>query len=134
MSKFTEYINLAVKGLPYSLEILQSVINNVQLKHGKLPEEEKAEIIRRRVICASCPFMSNNATTSPEYKSLTGNNYKTSRNSSHCSFCGCGIEMRTGSLSKDCGIETWNENNPDKTIKLKWTKFKEDDGKQDEST
>lgn len=134
MSKLTEYINLAIKGLPYSMEILQSVVNNVQLKYGKLPEEEKVEIIRRRIICTTCPFMSKNTNTSSEYKSLTGSNYESKRNTPHCSFCGCGIEMRTGVLSKECGIETWNENNPTKTIELKWLKFKEEDGRQDEST
>jgi hypothetical protein len=130
MSKLTEYINLAIKGLPYSMEILQSVVSNVQLKYNKLPEEERAEIIRRRVICATCPFMSKNAKTSEEYLFLTGSNYKSARDNSHCAFCGCGIEMRTGALTKDCGIETWNKENPKKTSPLKWTKFKED-GKQE---
>jgi hypothetical protein len=134
MSKLTEYINLAIKGLPYSMEILQSVVSNVQLKYNKLPEEERVEIIRRRVICATCPFMSKNAKTSEEYLTLTGSNYKSARDNLHCAFCGCGIEMRTGALTKECGAETWNKENPTKTIPLKWTKFKEDGKQENDST
>lgn len=133
MSKLTEYINLAIKGLPYSIEILQSVINNVQMNYGTLPEKERAEIIRRRVICETCPFMSSKAKTSKEYFDLTGSNYSTARNEDHCSFCGCGLNMRTAALNKDCGIETWNKDNPSKQIPLKWVKFKKD-GENKESS
>lgn len=123
MSKITEYISLFLKGLPHTKEILDSVIKNVQLNYGSLPEEEKAEIIKRRVICETCPFMSRNAVISKEYFELTGKHYKAFRRVDHCSFCGCGIETRTASLDSNCGIETWNSNNSTKTIPLKWTKF-----------
>lgn len=132
MSKVTEYFNLFLKGVPHSKEILDSIVNNVKIKLNALPEDQKEEIIKRRLICETCPFMSRHAPKSPEYKALTGRNYKVYRKGDHCSFCGCGIEMRTGSLYSDCGIETWNAAHPDNKLPLKWTKFKED-GKSDEN-
>jgi hypothetical protein len=127
MSRLTEYINLAIKGLPYSLEILQSVITDVQLKHNTLSEDKKAEIIRRRVICATCPFMSENTKSSQEYKKLTGKEYSSSRVTPHCSFCGCPISTRTAGLSSNCGIEVWNGQNSEQQIPLKWSKYENKD-------
>jgi len=129
MSKITEYFDLFLKGVPHSKEILDSIVKNVQIKMNTLPEDQKEEIIKRRLICETCPFMSRHAPTSPEYKALTGRHYKVYRRGDHCSFCGCGIEMRTASLDSDCGIETWNSANADKKIPLKWTKYNKD-GKQ----
>lgn len=127
MSKFTEYIKLIPKGIPHSKEVLESILTNVQMKMGNLPEDQKAEIIRRRLICMSCPFMSENAKTSKEYKELTGRNYKTARNDFHCSFCGCEMNMRTRALNSECGLNTWNADHPQKIIPLKWTKFEENE-------
>ena len=125
MSKITEYLKLIPRGLPNSKEILESVMNNVQMKWGHLPEAKQEEIIRRRMICAACPFMSKNADTSLEYRMLTGENYKTKRNDPHCTFCGCELNMRTGALNSNCGIDSWNKSNPENTLPLKWTKFEE---------
>jgi len=90
------------------------------MKYGTLPEEEREEIVRRRVICNGCPFNSENSPTSEEYFELTKTHYKTRRKDKHCSFCGCELNLRTSALSKGCGIETWNENNPENKIELKW--------------
>lgn len=129
MSKFTEYLKLIPRGLPNAGQILESIVKDVQMKLGRLPEEQQKEIIRRRLICQTCPFMSKNAKTSLEYRLLTGANYDTDRLDEHCSFCGCELNMRTRALSSNCGIETWNKSNPKNQLPLKWTKFKED-GKQ----
>jgi hypothetical protein len=126
MSKITEYINLFLKGIPNSMEIANSVVTNVQLRYGNLPDEEKTEIIRRRLICATCPLMSENAKTSEEYRKLVGKSYETSRRTQHCAMCGCGIDMKTSSLISDCGLLDWNKKNPERQVTLKWTKFKED--------
>lgn len=123
MSAIGEYLKLIPAGLPNSAKIVEAIVNNVQLKLNNLPEDEKDEIIRRRVICQTCPFMSKNATTSQEFISLTGYHYKTHRTDDHCSFCGCGINMRTSGLGSNCGIETWNKDHPDNKISLKWTKY-----------
>lgn len=123
MSKLTEYLSLIPKGLPNAGEIVSALTNEVYLKYNKLPEDEKEEILKRRVICETCPFNSQNAKSSQEYKSLTGSNYKTNRTDLHCSFCGCGIKTRTAGLGADCGISTWNKDNPNKQLPLKWTKY-----------
>lgn len=125
MSKFTEYLKLIPRGLPNAPQILESIVNDVSLKLGKLPEKEQEEIVRRRMICAACPFMSKNAKTSLEYVRLTGRSYKTDRLDEHCTFCGCELKMRTRALSSECGIATWNKENPDNKIPLKWTKFEQ---------
>ncbi len=67
--------------------------------------------------------MSKNSLKSEEWKIVTGSHYKTKRNDNHCSFCGCTIDVRTASLSSNCGIESWNLENPDKPLPLKWTKI-----------
>lgn len=64
-----------------------------------LPEDEQAEIARRRFICASCPFNSSNAVS---------NGYKTDRFDEHCIMCGCTITRKTASLDADCGIDCCN--------------------------
>lgn len=125
MSQIAEYIKLLPRAIPNADKILKAIITDVQYRNGKLSEDKKAELVRRRVICTGCPFMSLNAKTSEEYFNLVGINYKTLRKEEHCSFCGCGINKRTASFDSNCGIETWNEENPDKQIPLKWTKFEE---------
>lgn len=127
MSTITEYLKLLPRAIPNADKIVKAIITDVQFRKGSLPEHEKAELVRRRVICKGCPFMSENARTSEEYLTLTGNHYSSVRNEPHCSFCGCGINKRTASFTSDCGIETWNSDHPDKQIPLKWTKY----GKQD---
>lgn len=122
MSAIVEYLKLIPKGLPHTPKIVESIVNTVKLTYGSLPEDEKEEIIRRRIICASCPFMSKNATTSKEFKDLTGYRYETHRSDDHCSFCGCGIKMRTSGMNNSCGIETWNKDHPKNKIDLKWGK------------
>lgn len=116
--KLLEYLKLVPKGLPNSIAIIQGIINNVQLEN--LPEEERDEIIKRRICCTTCPFNNVNAKTSLEYFQLTTTHYKTKRNDDHCCFCGCPIKVRTASLYANCGIEEWNERWPDKQIELKW--------------
>lgn len=125
MSQIAEYLKLLPKALPNADKILKGIVTEVQFKMGKLSEEEKVELIKRRVMCKGCPFMSINTNTSEEYKSLTGKEYTSSRKEEHCSFCGCGINRRTSSFESECGAETWNKENPNNTIPLKWTKFKQ---------
>lgn len=120
MSKLSEYLALIPKGLPNAMAIVEGISNNVKMRYNHLPENEKEEILKRRIICEGCPFNSKNAVSSQEYKTLVGESYETKRIDLHCSFCGCPIEVRTGSLKKPCGIEAWNENNPNNQVPLKW--------------
>lgn len=125
MPKLTEYLKLIPKAIPHTKEIVESIVNDVHMRMKTLSEDKKEEIIRRRIICATCPFMSKNATTSKEYLALTGYHYHTNRKDEHCSFCGCELKMRTRSLSSNCGIESWNKDNPTRQIPLKWTKYEQ---------
>jgi hypothetical protein len=101
-----------------------------------LKEEEQQEIVRRRLICATCPFNSSNAVK---------DGYKTNRIDEHCIMCGCTITRKTNSLSSDCGISCCNpdsecncakenvkkfntENNI--VIEPKWFKFKNQEDEQ----
>ena len=98
-------------------KIGEGVINDTLMKNGKLPTDEFQEILRRRDICNGCPFFSENAKVNPAI------NYKTDRKDKHCTQCGCPIDIRTASLSANCGIENFNHNNPDKQIPLKWVAY-----------
>lgn len=114
--KLIEYLKLIPKGLPNIVEIVRGLINNVELKYDRLPEDIKDEIIRRRVICLSCPYNSINAKTSEEYFSLYREHYATEREDEHCIFCGCPIEVRTASLDCNCGAE-------EADLPPKWEKY-----------
>lgn len=120
MSAFSEYMKLIPKGIQNADKIVKGIINSTNLEN--LPEEQKDEIIKRRVICQGCPYMSENAKTSPEFYELLGYNYTTARPDKHCTFCGCPLSFRTASLEKNCGIEDWNEANPTHPLELKWNK------------
>ena len=123
MSKFTEYLALIPKGIPNAPAIVEGIMNLVEFNCKKLPKKEREVIIQRRIICETCPFFSKNVSKSPEYKNITGKEYNTQRADKHCCFCGCPIDVRTASLSSNCGIESWNKYNPDKTLPLKWTSY-----------
>lgn len=77
-------------------------MNQVKADYGMLSEEEQAEIARRRLICAECPFNSKNAIK---------DGYETSRLDEHCTMCGCTITRKTASLSSACGLSCCNASN-----------------------
>lgn len=126
MSQIAEYIKLIPSAIPNADKIVKSIVTDVQFKMGNLSEDKKAELVRRRVICKGCPFMSLNAKTSEEYKSLTGEHYKTSRKEEHCAMCGCGTKNKTASFESNCGLESWNKDHPNNEQPLKWVKFDKD--------
>jgi hypothetical protein len=121
MSKLTEYLKLLPKGIKNLDKIVKGVYNNANL--SKLPLDQQEEIIIRRSICEQCPFLNRNAKTSEEYKSLFGVNYSSERTDDHCSICGCPKDIRTAALDKNCGLEDWNDDNPDNQQELKWKKY-----------
>lgn len=123
MSRYIEYLKLVPKGLSNPKEVLEGWINDYNFKD--LKPEEIEEIVKRRAICEECPFNSIKAKTSEEYKKLLGINYATDRDDLHCSICGCPISKKTASLSSSCGLETYNNNNPDNIQQLKWSSYNE---------
>lgn len=88
-----------------------------------LSKAKKAEIRRRRAICASCIHMSANY-------AKTGL-FKTTRKDKFCILCSCNIFIKSASLSSNCGIEELNKRTNDNQP-LKWEQFKtnKDDNKK----
>lgn len=79
-------------------------------KNLTFPKEElkeKIEQVReeRLAKCLNCPFNS----TKGEITTF-----------SYCKACGCNLKAKTSCLSCRCGMEHWNENNPDNIKPLAW--------------
>jgi hypothetical protein len=118
-----EWVKIAIKGIPNIDKIAEGFINDVRFQFNSLPEDKQEEIVKRRLICATCPFNSFRAKESEEYKQLFGESYKTDRTDLHCSICGCPVSTKTASLAVDCGMEEYNKNNPENQQPLKWIKY-----------
>lgn len=112
MSKIKEYLALIPKGIHNIPQIVEALTNQVKIELGTIPQEDLEIIVGRRLICKTCPFMSKNA--------VKLGVYSTDRDDEHCIHCGCPIVTRTASLDTSCGIEEYNEENPDNPLKLKW--------------
>ena len=123
MNLFKEYLSISKKGLRNADKILHGLTNKVAYRFRLLSDEKKEVISTRMDICLGCPYNSINARISQEYEQLTGKHYDTSRPELHCSLCGCILELKTSSLSSDCGIVDWNEDNPEKQLEPKWTQY-----------
>ena len=124
MNPFKEYVQLSLKGLKNLDKVLEGVKNETANKFKTLSDEKKEVISTRMDICLDCPYNSINAKSSEEYRQLTGKQYSSSRPELHCSLCGCITTFKVASLSSDCGIEEWNNNNPHKKLPLKWQAIK----------
>lgn len=122
MSKLSEYLALVPRGIKNLPQILEAVTNQVQMEMGTLPKESKDIIIGRRLICATCPYMSRNAVKGYEIDGKT-DVYNTDRDDDHCIWCGCPIASRTASLEMNCGIQNYNHENK-KDLPLKWKEEK----------
>jgi len=115
MGILIEYLKALKKGLENPEKVLEGWINDAKLQRGTLSDDETEEIIRRRVICNECPFMSKNA--------VEAGNYHTSREDEHCIHCSCPIKKKTASLESNCGIEEFNKRNSKNQLPLKWEKY-----------
>jgi len=103
--------------------VLEGIYNSVKMEFDFLSEEEVNVIVLRRLICQSCPFMSENTGTNPEYKKVYGKDYSTSRKDPHCSICSCPIKTKTAALNANCGLEELNN----EKYPIKWAKYKHDE-------
>lgn len=115
MSKFLEYVKLLPSAIQNADKLVEGIATNTRLKNQTLAEDEIEEIIRRRVICAGCPFMSTNA------KAL--GILKSDRTGEFCSACNCEIDWKTACLSCDCGLTAHNKRNPKNQLPLKWEAY-----------
>jgi hypothetical protein len=110
-------ISLIGSALKNPLKIIEGIKNEVKMKLGFLDKDEQDEIIKRRVICAGCVFMSENAKKDPIQM------YKSDLVFDHCIHCLCSIELKTASLDSMCGLDAWNKKKPNNQIPLKWNKY-----------
>ena len=110
-----KFIELLPKGAANIDKIVEGVVNQVKLKHGKLPEDEQEEIIRRRLICHSCEYNNSN---------IEGSEMKNS-----CAMCGCSVPTKTACLTCNCGITAHNSKYPDSPLPLKWTAYEKGEHK-----
>jgi hypothetical protein len=122
MNPFADYIKLLKQGVKNTDKIVEGISMKTLKEFNLLNDEDKHTISDRMDKCIDCPYNSRNAKVSTEYLALYNKPYTTGRADFHCSLCGCLIELKTASLSSNCGIETWNERNPTKEMELKWTK------------
>lgn len=116
MSKLSEYLALIPGGIKNLGSVVEGFRNQIKMEYGNIPKEDEDEIVRRRLICSSCPFMSTNA--------IKAGTYFTKRTDEHCTACGCPLATRTASLSSPCGLDSYNRLNPNNQLPLKWDKFK----------
>lgn len=116
MSALSEYLALIPGGLKNIGNVVEGLRNQIKMEYGNIPQEDSDEIVRRRLICNDCPFMSKNA--------VKNGTYFTKRVDEHCTMCGCPLDTRTASLHAPCGIDTYNQKNPNNQLPLKWDKFK----------
>ena len=123
MSSIVDYLKLLPKGVKNIDNIIEGTINSVKSEFGMLTDLEQQEIVKRRLICQSCPLNSINAKTSEEYKTLYGENFKSDRVDLHCGCCLCNINLKTSSLYSECGIQSYNEEHKENKQPLKWDKF-----------
>ena len=105
-----ELLNLIPKAFKNADKIIEGVVNTVKLELNTLPQDQQDEIVRRRVICATCPLQSENATTDGWYTSDLP--------FTHCTVCKCNINAKTACLSCNCGLELLKDNQ-----ELKWTSY-----------
>lgn len=120
-----EYVRMVKDGIKNGDKIIEAMKISAVLKDGnkdhKITDEAIAEILRRKDICAVCPFNSRNAKEQRGYTSALP--------FEHCTLCKCRIgydDSKEYCLSCNCGMEAWNERNPDKTpLELKWVAFKQ---------
>jgi len=118
-----EYLDMVKNGVKNGDKIIEAIRTSAKIKEGlsEVSEEAIAEIMRRKDICAICPFNSRNA------KKERG--YSSSLPFEHCTQCQCRIgydDSKEYCLSCQCGLSEWNRRNPElEPMKLKWVAFEE---------
>jgi hypothetical protein len=121
-----EYLEMVKNGVKNRDQIIEAMRNAAKIKEERTDEisdEEVAEIMRRKEICAGCRFNSRNAKVQ--------RNYNSSLPFEHCTLCKCRIgydDSKEYCLTCNCGILVWNNNNPDlPPMELKWKAFDKND-------
>ena len=123
MSKLSEYLALIPRGIKNLPQILEAVATQTKMEFGMLPDEKQEIIIGRRMICATCPYMSKNAKKGFVIDNRERQLYKTDREDEHCIWCGCKTSTKTSHFQSKCGIDIYNQEYGT-NVPLKWDKIK----------
>jgi hypothetical protein len=111
-----EYAEVVRNGIKNKDQIIDALMMGAAVKNGKVSDEDLAEILRRKDICAACPFNSENAKKQGYYNS--------SIPFQHCTLCKCRIgadDSKEYCLSCNCGAEAFNKMNPHlRPIDVRW--------------
>lgn len=116
-----EYVEMVKNGIANGDKIIEAIKTSAKIKegNGEISDEAVAEIMRRKEICASCPFNSNIAEKERRYSSALP--------FQHCTLCKCRIgadDSKEYCLSCKCGVQAWNDRNPHlPQMELKWDSF-----------
>lgn len=121
IKKLSTYLDIVKQGIRNKDQIIEALGVSAAVKNGRITSEALAVILKRRDICAACPFNSDNAIKAGIYIPDEGRNFR------HCILCYCRIgydDSKEFCLSCNCGARSWNERNPDKPpMEVKWKAF-----------
>ena len=87
MGRLSEYLALIPRGVKNLPQIIEAVTNQTRMELGAIPKETQEVIVGRRLVCATCPYMSKNAVNGYQIEGRV-NKYKTDRQDEHCIWCG----------------------------------------------
>lgn len=124
MSILKDYLTAVKNAIKNKDKIIEAIRISSMVKNGTASDEQVAEILKRKDICAACPFNSNNA-KEHGFKPLN-------LPYQHCIHCSCrigGDDTKEYCLSCNCGLTEWNKKNPNVQIPLKWKAIIDDNGK-----
>jgi hypothetical protein len=120
-----EYVNAVKLGFQNGDKIIEAMQVSAQVKNSEegkqttVTPEALAEIMRRKDICADCPFNSRAGKANGSYTS--------SLPYEHCILCKCRIgydDSKEYCLSCNCGALGWNQDHPNlKQLEVRWTSF-----------
>lgn len=126
MSKAKDWLKLVKAGLKNGDKIIEAMWISTQMKNeGQVSEEAVAEIMKRKELCAACPYNSLNA----EKHGIKPLDVPFQ----HCVHCACrigGDNSKEYCLSCNCGITEWNKQNPTLQMEPKWLAFVEPEKKE----
>ena len=116
-----EYVNLVKNGIKNKDQIIEGLIKGAAVKNGEVNEIDLAEILKRKDICASCPF--NSAI------GIANGTYRSNLPFQHCQLCQCrigGEDTKEYCLSCNCGAEAYNKMYPHlPALEVRWRATRE---------
>jgi hypothetical protein len=122
IGEYLEAVKLGFENRDKIIEAMQvaAQVKNSEIGHNmNVTPEALAEIMRRKDICAACPFNSRHQ------KEL--GTYTSSLPYEHCTLCRCRIgydDSKEYCLSCNCGADAWNQvKPPEQHLEVKWTAF-----------